>query len=166
MKNDAAALDLPIWDELPHYEPRHIRFRELVALDGWTLKLYGVSVGKESISEGLRDAAARVAATILPTAPVASRRYGVGFIIAHESVTTSYVLVCWWDERNEIHQRVFSAPADQPSQMRAHESFAIGCVWELSVTDFERRAWIEEVLRPGGTPTMEAYLSRQLNDDV
>jgi hypothetical protein len=152
--------------ELPPYEPRHVRFRKRLTVAGWTLKLYGVSVREEAISDDLAASAVDVAATVLPQPPLTGGRYGVGFVIAHESVSTSYVLVCWWDERNEVHQRIFSAPASHPSELAPHDSSAIGCVWELSVTDFERRAWIEHVLEPGGTPDVTTYLRQELNTDV
>lgn len=151
---------------LPAYEPRQIRFRELLSIEGWILKLYGISLHGAAVSPALASAVVNVATAALPTAPHTDTRYGVGFVIAHESVTTSYVLFCWWDERNELHQRVFSAPAVDPSQLKPHNSLAIGCVWELSVSDFERRAWIEHVLKPGGSPNLQDYLAQELNEDV
>lgn len=166
MQADDATDEMMPWSELPPYEPRRIRFRELLRLNGWRLKLYGVSVGKESISEALAASATQVATTVLPTPPATGVRCGAGFVIAHESTSTSYVLVCWWDERNEVHQRILSAPADELSQMKAHDSLAIGCVWELSVTDFERRVWIEHILKPAWIPNLDAYFDQRLNEDV
>jgi hypothetical protein len=37
----------------------------------------------------------------------------------------------------------------------------MACVWELEVIDFERRAWLEDVLKAGD---VERYLSRALAD--
>jgi hypothetical protein len=40
-------------------------------------------------------------------------------------------------------------------------------VWELSVIDFERRAWLRYVVAaPDGQPSLPAYMSEQYNDDV
>jgi len=42
---------------------------------------------------------------------------------------------------------------------------AIGCVWGLSVVDFERRAWIECVL-DNAEPDLDGYVSRTFDADV
>jgi hypothetical protein len=82
--------------------------------------------------------------------------YGVGFVVVHAAPARSYVLVCWWSDENEIHQRMFSAPAGRPESLAPHDGAAIGCVWELAVTDFERRAWLAHVLaRPAGPDLAE-----------
>jgi hypothetical protein len=50
--------------------------------------------------------------------------------------------------------------------MAPTENQAAGCVWELAVVEFERRAWLADVLaRPEG-PDLAAYLSRRFNGDV
>ena len=43
---------------------------------------------------------------------------------------------------------------------------AAGCVWEMSVLDFERRAWIEDVLANPNGPDIDRYLTRRFNADV
>ncbi|MEU7834884.1 MULTISPECIES: hypothetical protein [unclassified Nonomuraea] len=61
---------------------------------------------------------------------------------------------------------VLPAPADRPEHLAPHPSQAAGCVWELSVTDFERRAWMTHVLANPGGPDLDAYLAQEYNDDV
>ena len=41
---------------------------------------------------------------------------------------------------------------------RSDEDF-LGCVWELSVIDWERKAWINTVLRHPDTATPDDYLA-------
>jgi hypothetical protein len=136
------------------YRNRRVGYVGLEPVEGWRLKLYGVAASAETIPAALGTAALNVAATALPAAP---SRDAVGFVVAHESGSTSYVLVHWWAEKNEIHQRLFSCPTDRPSELRPHPSPAIGCVWELSVVDFERRAWLEHMLKVE-PPDLERYL--------
>ncbi|QBS40782.1 hypothetical protein [Nocardia sp. CS682] len=73
---------------------------------------------------------------------------------------------CWWSEHNEVHQKLFSAPGLETGELGVHPSPAIGCVWELGIIDFERRAWIEHVLAPADGPDLERYLARTLNGVV
>ena len=152
---------------LSPYEARNVTFLGLEQLDEWIVKLYSVTIaGRDAANQTLVDVALRAASVLLPTPAVTAGRSGVGFAIVHESVVNSYVLVCWWDEENEIHQRVLSAPSEQPHLLTDHPTSAIGCVWELSVTDFERRAWLEHVLQPIDGPNLGRYLEQGMNGHV
>ena len=149
------------------YEARNVTFLGLEQLGDWIVKLYGVTLAdRAAVDKMLVEAALRAAAERLPTPAVTAGRYGLGFVIAHESVATSYVLVCWWDEKNEVHQRVLSAPREAPHLLADHATPAIGCVWEMSVTDFERRAWLEHVLQPHDGPNLSRYLEQGMNGRV
>lgn len=43
---------------------------------------------------------------------------------------------------------------------------AAGCVWEIGIIDFERRAWLEDVLANPNGPDVERYLERRFDGDV
>jgi hypothetical protein len=40
--------------------------------------------------------------------------------------------------------------------MQEHNGTGLACVWEMEVLDFERRAWLEYVLKQGD---VDAYLA-------
>jgi len=96
---------------------------------------------------------------------VTESRHGIGFLVVHDAADHCFVLVDWWSRQNEIHQQMLSSPIDPPTALVPHLSDAIGCVWELSVVDFERRAWIECVL-DNAQPDLDGYLARTFNADV
>lgn len=148
------------------YQPRHVEHLTTVRQQGWRLKVYGISTGGDGPRPELVQAALETAEGALPDSTGPADGRGLGFLVVHDAPALSYVLVCWWAERNEIHQRVFSAPADRPAELAPHGSDAVGCVWELSVVDFERRAWITDVLANPGGPDVEGYLSRTFAADV
>lgn len=60
----------------------------------------------------------------------------------------------------------FAFPADHLEALAPHDSHAIGCVWELEIIDFERRAWHDHVLSGPDGPSPERYLAQELNTDV
>ncbi|MEV0287726.1 MULTISPECIES: hypothetical protein [unclassified Kribbella] len=140
----------------PH-QPRTISYLGLRELDGWRVKYYGIA--KSGRPDAALVAAAERAVKQLPTFLDDDEPHGVGFVIVHEAGRRSYVLIDWWAAQNEIHQRMLSAPGDEPDQLAPHSSAAIGCVWELAVTDFERRAWLQHVLANPGGPDLDAYLA-------
>ncbi|MGH2898157.1 MAG: isochorismatase, partial [Solirubrobacteraceae bacterium] len=53
-----------------------------------------------------------------------------------------------------------------PAAMTQLTEQTAGCVWELEVIDFERRAWLADVLTNPGGPDVERYLSRQTNTEI
>jgi hypothetical protein len=77
-----------------------------------------------------------------------------------------YALIHWWASANEVHQRLLSAPVNDPGALSAHPTPAIGCVWELAATDFERRAWLEHVLARDGGPDVDGYLAARFEGEV
>ena len=83
-----------------------------------------------------------------------------GFTIAHRGVSAALSLVYWWANENELHADFSVAPLDAPDQLGPYESTGIACVWEMEVMDFERRAWLQDVLIDDD---LDAYLSRALD---
>lgn len=149
----------------PH-RPRFARFVRLAPVAGWRIKLYGIATHREHARPALLEATQGLAARVLPQPAVARDHYGVGFAIAHDAEAASIGIVYWWQSSNELHQRIHVGPLDTPERMTPTQNQAAGCVWELAVVAFERRAWLEHVLaRPEG-PDLEAYLSRRFNGDV
>lgn len=142
------------------YVPRQIAFRELWSAEDWQLKVYGIAHGRPEPRLELFEAAKRAASAVLPppTPPVEA----VGFIGAHDARGGCYVFVCWWADENELHHRLFLGPS--PRELRpSSPSDSTGCVWDLAVIDFERRAWYETMLVNPDGPAIEGYLARRLS---
>ena len=131
------------------YEPRSISF---LRRDG-RLKHYGVAAHDRMPRAPLAEATRRVANEVVPDG-------AFGFTIAHDAATAGLGLVYWWANENEIHQRVFVSPLDDPGALEAADGTGMACVWELEVIDFERRAWLADVLIDGD---VDAYLTRALD---
>jgi hypothetical protein len=58
------------------------------------------------------------------------------------------------------------SPKDDPAAFTQVEHQPAGCVWELEIVDFERRAWLEDVLSNPAGPDIDAYLDRSFSRDV
>jgi hypothetical protein len=130
------------------YRSRPIRF---LRLEGQT-KVYGIAANAELPRAELVEAAVGTLAG-----------EGPGFLIVHDAADHCFALIHWWANENEVHQRILTAPLDDPTALRPLETAAIGCVWELEVTDFERRAWIDHVLKRDDLP---AYLGASFRGRV
>jgi hypothetical protein len=131
------------------HEPRHIVFLERIG----RIKHYGIGQHGAPPAEDLAAATRRVAREAIPDG-------AYGFTIAHQGTSIGMGLCYWWANDNEIHSRVFTSPGDDLGALAPADSTAMACVWELEVIDFERTAWLEDVLKRGDT---ERYLGRQMD---
>ena len=120
------------------YQPRSI---SLLERDG-RLKHYGIALHDQVPRPALAAATRRVAHEVVPDG-------AFGFTIAHDAASAGLGIVYWWANENEIHQRVFASPLDDPGALQPADGSGMACVWELEVIDFERRAWLDEVLKRG-----------------
>lgn len=146
----------------PH-RTRPIRHLERFEWDRWTVKLYGISAAGEMPSVLVVAAARAATANHLPDR---AEGHGVAFVVAHEAADFVFVLIDWWAGENELHQRLLSAPLDRPEALEPHPGPAVGCVWELAVVDFERRAWLQHVLANPDGPDLKGYLDARAHFDV
>ena len=155
----ASALEAP-------YKPRHVRFIRKEDVEGWQLKLYGIAVNGEEPRPDFVEATRDLAAQVVPQPPAGEDHYGVGFAIAHDARSVGIALVYFWKSENELHQRIYVSPKDDPAAFTQVENQPAGCVWELEVVNFERLAWLEDVLSNPAGPDIDAYLGRSFSRDV
>jgi hypothetical protein len=132
------------------YQPRRIAF---LGREG-RVKHYGIAADGGDARPALAEALRRVAGESIPPG-------ALGFTIAHDAATAALAIVYWWANDNEIHARYFAAPRGDPGALAPLEDPGMACVWELEVIDFERRAYLEDVLREGD---VETYLGRALDE--
>src|SRR5690348_3965464 len=126
------------------HSPRQISF---LGRSGPT-KHYGIATRGASPNPVFAEAVRRLAEPDVP-----------GFTIAHDARSAGLGLVYWWANENEIHARFYSSPLDDPGNLTPYTGAGLSCVWELEVIDFERRAWLSDVLIG---EDVEAYLDRAL----
>ncbi|MCP1338047.1 hypothetical protein NJR55_00445 [Idiomarina sp. M1R2S28] len=165
------------------YATRPIRFLELATIDGWRVKIYGISAQGETPNSTLVQSAIDLASKALPTPPVqldgsavsddgdvlfdSLDRYGVGIMIVHEAREGCFVLLDWWTGENMLQHHVyFSRDTENPEFADVAHTGIGACVWELKVLSFEREAWIDCVLAREGGADLNGYCSRHFSEDV
>jgi hypothetical protein len=137
------------------YQTRSIRFIRREDLGDWRLKVYGIGTHAPDARPEFVEAALGAARTVLPEGG------GAGFVIAHDAKTAGLALIYWWTNENEIHGRFFASPLDDPAALVPNDGTGLACVWEMEVLDFERRAWLEDVLKNND---LDAYLAKRAPD--
>jgi hypothetical protein len=133
------------------HQTRSIRFIRKQDVGEWRLKVYGIGTHAPDARPEFVEATVDAAREALPAGG------GVGFVIAHDASTAGLSLVYWWANDNEIHGRYFASPLEDPTAYAPIDGTGVACVWELEVLDFERRAYLEDVLKNGDVPN---YMAR------
>jgi hypothetical protein len=94
------------------YQARSFRFLELLAINEWRMKLYGIAWRREAPRNELIVAAKRLAVAEL--AKVSANHYNVGFIGAYDGRDACFVFVDFWGNENELFHRVFLSRQNEP----------------------------------------------------
>ena len=149
------------------YNARAIRFLELWEPQDWRIKVYGIAYQGELPRTELILPAKSAASDVLRNIAPSHTTFGVGFLGIHDGRGENQIFVDVWANENELLHTVFVSPTDEPAAVRpapaGHNSV---CVWDLHLQCFERRAWLETVMRNEGEPDLEAYLAQRCNEDV
>ncbi|HEX2897460.1 MAG TPA: isochorismatase, partial [candidate division Zixibacteria bacterium] len=93
----------------------------------------------------------------LPSAAITDTRPGVGFIICHQGRGWQYLVFCWWDNENELPQKIFVRKIGKTEKWKPAAIGQAICVWDLEVIWFERNAYIATVM---AGESVDEYLSR------
>ena len=149
------------------YRPRSLRFIRRQDLGDWRMKVYAIAADIEAGARPeLVEATVDLARRVLPEPARGEETTGIGFVIAHDAAAASIGIVYWWQSVTELHQRSFIGPLDSPGRMQPIVHPGAGCVYELGIVDFERRAWLADVLADPAGPDLDLYLGRRHNDDI
>jgi hypothetical protein len=138
------------------YHQRRGTFAGERRLGDWRLKLYGLAAPDKGVRPALLDRTHALAAATLP--PVDDAHHGVAFAIAHDA-RFPIALIYWWQDENELHSAIFAGA--EVDGLEPAGPTAMGCVWELGIVEFERRAWIEDVIGNPDGPDLDGYLARR-----
>jgi hypothetical protein len=149
---------------LEPYSTRRIRFLDLWDVDGWRIKLYGIRYKGDSpdpmLVERAKALAARELASFQERVPV----YGVGYVGVHDARSGPLAFLDIWANENEIRHFAYTAPESRPDLLhRAQREQVSYCIWDMTLADFERRAWHECMLTNPDGPDMDAYLARRMD---
>jgi hypothetical protein len=135
------------------YAPRLAEFVSDERYGDWRFKLYGLADPAKGVRPELLDATRERAQAHLP-----AEGYGAAFGIAHDAAFP-IALVYWWQGVNELHQRSFAGA--EIDALEIVELTPAGCVYELAIVEFERRAWIEDVIGNPDGPDLDRYMARR-----
>jgi hypothetical protein len=111
------------------YEVRSFRFMDLLTVEDWRMKLYGIAWQRKLPRSELLEAKRLTIEELRHAAP---DNYKVGFVAAHDGQTVCVVFVDYWGNENELFHRVFLSRTGDPNALvAARDSDSSVCVWDL-----------------------------------
>jgi hypothetical protein len=137
------------------HKTRSIRYIGREDLGDWRLKVYGIGTHAPDARPEFVAATLDAAREALPAGG------GAGFVIAHDAKSAGLSLIYWWANENEVHGRFFASPLDDPTALVPSDGTGLACVWEMEIIDFERRAWLDHVLKNND---LDGYLAQRAPD--
>jgi hypothetical protein len=147
------------------YEARSFRFIELLRLDDWQMKLYGIAWRRKLPPARLLEAAKQIAAEELRN--TGTNNYKIGFVGVHDGRNACLVFVDYWGNENELFHRLFLSRRNDPKALApAERSDSSVCVWDLRLQSFEREALIKHVLRKADAPDFRGYFNERLDEEA
>jgi hypothetical protein len=160
------------------YRLRPIRFIELWHPgDDWTFKIYGINADARRnaastiVDQVFLSAAKRTASAALQGAEFSSEAvHKAGCIILHQGILGNWLLLDWWSHQILWNQLLFRSESAERPQFQPVATGIVGCVWELPLMSFERDAWVQSILKVGGSvpyrEALNAYFSMKFEGDL
>lgn len=143
------------------FQPRTIRFHGLHLAHGWQVKVYSIAQDGLAIDPARFAGWRAVMESTLPRPAADALRAGIGFAILHQAHAGDYLVICWWDNSNELPIRVFVADRAAGRWRPAGERESV-CVWDLEILAHERDLFVTTLMT--GEPDSADYLARSTGE--
>lgn len=125
------------------FEPRRITFDGVRPVADWHIKIYSVLYEDRPLDEAAFVEGESLVLAALPRPAETPLRPGVGFLIRHQGEGANYAVLTWFDNRNEMPQRIAVDIGEGWRDRLETESF---CVWDAEIIWHERNAFIRRLL--------------------
>lgn len=149
------------------YQPRKIEMRRVAPVKDWNIKVYTITFQEKFNSKTVLDNAIFKLPKWLEKAKLLGlETYKIAFLIVHEGRDGVWSLFNWWIGENMLQSVTFYTSFDDAEQFEeTPKEGGMACIWELEVIDFERKMWIEHILKKTEKPDFARYLEQKISGD-
>lgn len=140
------------------YSPRAAWFEDVVDCGPLKIKLNIIQANSaHPVSAALIDKVREKIGSVSLRIPAEHR--DAGFAVLHQGEEAVWLLLHWWLDGGITTRILWRAPLNGAVNFIDADPLLMACVWELSVIDFERRAWMKTAM--AGQP-VSSYLTNKL----
>jgi hypothetical protein len=146
------------------FRDKFVRALPVLDLAGRKVKPYHITREPDTtLAPVIVEAAYTMAEQML--APPDHEMPPASWLVLHEGKNSTYLCVYDWVWGNAVEvisaaagEPYLGCPDDDPAHFVPNARILAGCVWELTVLEHERAAWVEHMLVPD-EPDLDAYLA-------
>lgn len=149
------------------YKPRKIDFHNTIRVNNWQIKVYKFTFRETFQADEILEKAIAKLPEWLETAKTLNFEiYHIGFLMIHEGRDGIWCILSWWLGENMLRSLTFSTSTASPNDFTLNpQKGGMVCVWELEVINFERKMWIEHILKKAENPDFAGYLNEKMSGE-
>lgn len=146
------------------YQPRKIKFCSNVSANSWNVKVYTITFRDKFESKPvLENAVTNLPKWLKKSKILGLETYQIAFLIVHEGRDGVWNILSWWTGENMLRSVTFATSTAMPNEfVLTPKDGGMVCVWELEIIDFERKMWIEHILKKAEKPDFAGYLEQKI----
>lgn len=153
---------------MEEYKTRKIRFRELVKIDNWQIKVYTISkIGEFNHPIFYKSVIDQLPKWLKQENSFDASNDKIAFLILHSGTEGIFSLINWWVGKNMLNTNIFVTNLEKPSEFEKISGDGLApCIWELEVINHERISWTNNVLKKVSKSHYNDYLNDTISLEV
>ncbi len=131
------------------YRPRAIRFKEVLQLSDWNIKIYTISkTGAFDHGNFYSNALAKLPTWLELKNSFDDAHDRLAFLILHAGTEGIFSLINWWVGGNMLNTHIFLTEYKALNTFTRISGDGLApCIWELEIINHERISWINNVMK-------------------
>ena len=153
---------------MQEYKTRKIRFKELIEIGDWKVKVYTISkIGDFDHSHFYNNVLSQLSVWLETKNSFDSSNDKIAFLILHSGTEGIFSLINWWVGKNMLNTNIFMTNPERPNEFSKISGDGLApCVWELEIINHERISWTNNILKQVVNPNYDNYLSDVINTEI
>jgi hypothetical protein len=153
---------------MQEYKTRKIRFKALVEIKDWKVKIYTISkIGDFDHPLFYKNVLNQLPEWLESKNSFDSSNDKIAFLILHSGTEGIFSLINWWVGKNMLNTNIFMTNPKQPNEFSKISGDGLApCVWELEIINHERISWTNNILKQIVNPNYDNYLNDVINKEI
>ena len=153
---------------MENYKTRKIKFKEIVEIDTWQVKVYTISKsGAFNHPLFYKSVISQLPSWFQQENSFDATNDKMAFLILHAGTEGIFSLINWWVGKNMLNTHIFMTNPEKPNEFEKISGDGLApCIWELEIINHERISWIKNVLKQIPNPHFKEYLNDTISIEL
>lgn len=149
------------------YQKRKIRFKEILSVDGWRIKVYTIAkTGEFDHPVFYQNVLKQLPEWLKMQNGFDDDHEKIGFLILHAGTEGIFSLINWWVGQNMLNTHIFITKRDELNVFEKISGNGLNaCIWELEIIYHENIAWTNHFLK-SPSPNHTQYFKDVINKEL